>query len=295
MATLFCLLVVAPRLASALTLTPTSREVNLTPGQKTVSTIQLKNETQKSTQLTTEVVEFTAKGETGEPQFDFNAQPSGIVTWIQVEKGPITLAAGETKSVDVIFNTPADATPGGHYAAVFFNEVITGQGAGQVNIESKLGTLFLATVKGTYAEKGAITTFATTGEETLYTKGPIDFMLRFHNTGSVHLKPTGSVKITNMFGKTVATIPVNQDLGATLPGTIRNYQVDSWNSIGNLYGQYTATLTLTAGQMTATAVTKFWAVSLVWLLVMIAVIIVLAVFLLMLVRRVVVKSTPPTP
>ena len=277
--------IVAPKMASALTLTPTSREVSLTAGQKTATTITLKNETDKAVSLTTEVVNFTAKGETGEPSFDFNATPTDIATWIEVDKGPITLQPAETMEVEVVFNTPSDATAGGHYGAVFFNEYIAGQATGQVNIESKLGTLFLATVKGDYQESGAIASFATADGKNGYGKGPIGFAVRFQNTGAIHLKPTGSIVIKNMFGKVVKTIPVNTDGGATLPHSIREYTIADWNDIGSGYGQYKATLTLTSGTVTDTATISFWIMSTTWLMVVIAVIIVLALILLMMSQR----------
>ncbi|MFA5051926.1 MAG: hypothetical protein WC544_02580 [Patescibacteria group bacterium] len=256
-ATLFVAILALPHHAGALTLKPTSREVMLTPGEKTVTSIDLENETQKEITLTTQVVNFTAKNETGEPAFDFNATPTDIATWTTPESGPFTLTAGQKQTVLVTFDTPADAAPGGHYVAVFFNEVPSAD-ASKVNIESKLGALFLATVTGTYTQSGSVATFTTANNQVYFDKGPISFIVRYENTGEVHLKPTGSIVVKNMFGKTVKTIPVNDELGATLPGTVRTYGVPEWSDIGNGYGLYTATLTLKSGSVTNTKSIHYW-------------------------------------
>lgn len=256
-ATLFLAALAMPHTAAALTLKPTSREVMLTPGEKTVTSVELENETQKEITLTTQVVNFTAKNETGEPAFDFNATPTDIATWTTPESGPFTLAAGQKQTVLITFTTPADATPGGHYVAVFFNEVGSND-ASKVNIESKLGALFLATVEGTYTQSGAIATFTTANDQVYFDKGPISFIYRYENTGEVHLKPTGTLTIKNMFGKTVKTLAVNDELGATLPGTVRTYSISDWTKPGNGYGLYSATLSLKSGAVENTKTIHFW-------------------------------------
>ncbi len=283
-ATLFVAALALPHHAGALTLKPTSREVLLTPGEKTVTSVDLENETQKEIQLTTQVVNFTAKNETGEPAFDFNATPTDIATWTAPEIGPFTLTPGQKQTVLVTFNTPATATPGGHYVAVFFNEVPSNDTT-KVNIESKLGALFLATVKGTYAQSGEIATFTTAGNKAYFDKAPISFVFRYSNTGDVHLKPTGTLTIKNMWGKVVKTITVNEELGATLPNTSREYSIADWKNIGSGYGQYTATLTLKSGTVENTKTIHFWFFSGVSMIVIIVVAIILILLAVMLLKK----------
>ncbi|MFH1207747.1 MAG: hypothetical protein V1668_04040 [Patescibacteria group bacterium] len=292
MAALFVAALALPNQVGALTLKPTSREVMLTPGEKTVTSVDLENETQKEIILTTQVVNFIAKNETGEPAFDFNATPTDIATWTSPESGPFTLAPGQKQSVLVTFNTPATATPGGHYVAVFFNE-IPGTDATKVNIESKLGALFLATVKGTYTQSGEVATFTTENSKAYFDKGPISFIVRYANTGDVHLKPTGSIVVKNMWGKVAKTITINEELGATLPGTTREYGVADWQNIGNGYGQYTATLTLKYGTVVNTETLHFWFFSGTSMIVIIVLAIILILLAVMLLKRS--QGTPVIP
>ncbi|MFA5134211.1 MAG: hypothetical protein WC505_00275 [Patescibacteria group bacterium] len=275
---------IVPIGADALTLQPTFQEITLTPGKTTTTAVELENETQESIELTSEVATFSAKDETGEPEFNFDAPETGIVAWTTAESGPFTLEAGATETVIVTFETPLDAEPGGHYVAVFFNQLLEAEEPGQVNIESKLGTLFLATVTGTYAEKGSIAEFKTAGTATSYSEGPVDFTFRYQNTGDVHLKPTGTITVKNMLGGTVATIPVNREGGATLPGSIREYDVASWADLGNGFGKYTVTIDLSAGTVSNSMTLSFWVFTTVGTVIAAAIALVIIVLIIVLLR-----------
>jgi len=289
--------------ASAVTLIPPSLEIGLTPGQTTETKIKLYNETQNTIQLYTETRSFVAKGETGQPDFDFESEPIGLGNWIEVEAGPIVLKSGERYEIPVKINTPVDADPGGHYASLFFSSSPQdATGAGTVSIASKLGTLILGRVAGDVIEDGTITEFGLTGGKTTLNRLPVDFFTRFQNTGNVHLRPEGDIAIDSMFGKQVDTLEVNASKGATLPKSIRRYEV-TWekgqvkSSSGNFFtkffdeyanernnfgfGKYTANLSVHAGtnSIDDSATTTFWVIPwhiiVVWGIVAILVIVIL--------------------
>jgi hypothetical protein len=249
-----------PLRTEALSVTPAIRELTLTPGESKTAAVELNNDSADSITLTAEVVNFTAKGETGEPQY-LNTPATGVATWMKVDPEKIVLTPGQKAEVAVTFTTPANASTGGHYAGVLFNFGQTGDNAqpGQVSILSKIGVPFLVTVKGSYVQKGEIATFSTDKES--YTASPVAFTLRYKNTGEVHLKPAGTITISNMFGKVVKTIKVNQDGGAVLPGSVRKFAVDNWDEVGNSIGQYKATITLTSGTVETQATVSFWVYS----------------------------------
>lgn len=257
-ATLFLsALLLIPTGSSALSLDPAILEIDLTAGAKTVAPVTLDNDTLETLNLETEVVTFTVSDETGQPEFAFGETTNGIATWVDVDAGPINLKPGSNEVINIIFDTPAGATPGGYYVAVFFNQASPSDEGGSVMIESKVGTLFLATVAGNYTQAGKIAEFSSSGESTMGDK-PVDFTVRFQNTGDVHLKPTGTITITSLLGKTIKTIPVNTDKGAVLPGTIREFDVASWSDLGNAFGKYTAELTMSDGTVTDSQILEFW-------------------------------------
>lgn len=269
-------------IASALTVTPPLSELKLTPGETTKTKIKLYNETESPITLYSEVVNFGASGETGNPTYDFSAEKIGLSTWIDVAKGPINIDAESSAEIAVSIATPVDAEPGGHYAVVFFSENPPSDGS-QVAIGTKVGTLYLAEVAGDITESGQIEEFST--GKTSYNRLPVDFIVRFNNTGSVHLRPTGEITIKNMFGKTSDTVNVNVTEAATLPDQIRKYEAEwtknvidtsdargvsaFWQEYKNemhnfAFGKYSATVVMTA-QATSVAVqdtgtVQFWVI-----------------------------------
>jgi len=266
--------------ASALTVTPPLSELKLTSGETTKTKIKLYNETDKTITLYSEVVNFGASGETGNPTYDFSAEKIGLSTWIDIAPGPINIEAASSAEVAVSIKTPQDAEPGGHYAVVFFSENPPADGS-QVAIGTKVGTLYLAEVAGDITESGQIEEFST--GKTSYNRLPVDFIVRFKNTGNVHLRPTGDITIKNMFGNVSDTVNVNVTQAATLPDQIRKYEAEwiknvidasdakgfsaFWqeykNEIHNFaFGKYSATAVMTAQATSAavqdTGTTQFW-------------------------------------
>lgn len=295
-------LAAVPGTAKAITLIPPMLEFGLTKGEPTKTSIKIFNETTAPVELYTEVKNFTASGDSGQPSFDFSdTEQIGFSTWVSVPKGPITVAPGARYEVAVTINTPKDADPGGHYAAVFFTT--SPPADGQVRIASKIGTLLLAEVSGEIKESGNITEFNTVSNKKGFTRLPVAYYTLFRNTGNIHLRPTGTIAITNMFGKEQAKLNFNSSNGATLPNSSRRYESiwekqsvnettgNFWSSFWNEYsnekanfaiGRFSAKLNITAGtanSVTANATTTFWVIPwhilLVWL-----VIVVLAVLLL---------------
>jgi len=215
-----------------------------------------------------------------------NDAKTGAAIWVELTS-PIVIAAGQKVEVPVTFDVPAGTKAGGYYTAVLFNinDSTTATNPGDVAIESKMAVPFLLTVKGSYTESGAIAQFTTANGQTFFAKGPIDFVLRYQNTGDIHLKPAGSIVITNMFGKTVKTIKVNEDLGAVLPDTIRKFDIDGWEDVGLGFGRYTAKVTLATGGVTSSTEFAFWIISTTWLFLAIGLIIVLLIVLMALTRK----------
>lgn len=267
----FAALVSLPTQASALGLTPAITEINLTAGEKTITTVEVENDSLEAIQLETEVINFSAENLTGEPTFNFDATPTDIATWVDVDKGPINLKAGKTLDVTVTFDTPATATSGGYYVAVFFNQAVPAEEDGQVSIENKLGALFMATVGDDYTTSGDISSFK--ADKDSYSDGKAMFTVNYKNTGDVHLKPAGTISITDTFGNEVKSIEVNKEKKSVLPGLVREFDVADWDVSG--FGKYTATLTMTAGTSTDTATVEFWVMTTTGIVVAIVILLVL--------------------
>lgn len=291
----------------ALTLIAPTFEQDVDPGIASETEIKLYNETQDTLMLYPEVVSFTAKGETGQPTFDFEAPLEGVATWFDLPEGPITLEGGERKVVPITIIPPVDAEPGGHYATVFFGTSPPNvEDPGSLALATKLGSLFLLRVFGDVTEEGSIAEFGLDGNKTSLNRLPATLFTRFQNSGNIHLRPAGTITIKNLLGAETATLDFNAKGGATLPDTIRRYdtiwekgQVKEatgnfwskfWTEFSNeknnfALGRYKANLALTAGTLIQdTAEVSFW----VWpwrILLISLIVIVLIIFLLILLMK----------
>ena len=274
--------------AWALTISPPLYEIGATPGQNLTTSLKVFNETESDSTWYFSTENFTSQGEQGEPKFYAGGTSNtfDLASWIIAPRAPITIKSGETRQVEFIIEVPKDAEPGGHYAAVFLNSAPPSSEGGTVGIASRIGTLVLLRVEGDITEQGDLREFTTAGSQSIFGALPIDFYMRFENSGSVHLKPFGEIGITNIFGIPVAAVLMNQGkqpdgqiapVGNVLPKSTRKFDArwqkseDATKPAGFLeqldyerrnfaLGLYTATLNLEYGTNgeTATSQTSFW-------------------------------------
>ena len=204
-----------------------------------------------------------------------------MASWIEVEGGPISLLPDEQKIVPYTIHIPQNADPGGHYAAVFFATQPPQMSGSSIGLSGRLGTLVLLTVSGDIKEEGKIVEFSTKDNKSFYEHLPVSFSLLFANSGNVHLKPQGEIKITNSFGGLSEKIPFNREemdgSKNVLPNTSRHLEavwsrgplqtegngfIDKLNyEISNFaLGRYKATINVGYGTQgkTAVAVATFW-------------------------------------
>jgi hypothetical protein len=214
--------------AFALTILPPLFEIGANPGDSPTRSIGIFNETDSPLELYTSTSNFTAKpDEEGSPEFlPTKENESSLATWIDVEKGPITVMPNEQRLISYTINIPQNADPGGHYAAIFFSTQPSPSTGSSIGLSGKLGTLILLTVSGNITEEGKIVNFALKDPKPFYDHLPVSFSLLFTNTGNVHLKPQGEIKITNLFGRVSDKIPFNKEemegSKVVLPNTSRH-------------------------------------------------------------------------
>lgn len=264
--------------AQAITIIPPTLDFQISPGLEYNTTVKLFNETDSTVTYYTEVTSFTAAGESGRPQYNFGAPSEDLSSWIEVGAGPFALESGERISVPIKITAPADAGPGGHYAAVFFSDVPpSAAGGGTVTVGSKIGILLLARITGDVVEKGSVKEFYAGDHTSSFSRLPVHFVTRYENTGNVFLRPTGTIEIKNMLGRPVTSLEFNSANGATLHKSIRKYEnvwqksevqgnESFWSQYRNernnfAFGKYTAHLALSAGVdsvVKSTADVSFW-------------------------------------
>lgn len=201
---------------------------------------------------------FVAKGEEGEIELVDNANPLySLAPWFVIDTPTIDVPARATKEVHYSIDLPANAEPGGRYGSIIFSSTPPKlpSGVSGASVQQNIAAVVFQRINGKAVEQLAVKSFSPDTNFSEY--GPVKLTARVENTGTVHEKATGTIKIKNMLGFTVATIPLDEHF--VIPGAIRRLHND-WPVAGKhpfMIGRYTAELSATyaSGQKLAASTT----------------------------------------
>lgn len=248
-----------------LEISPPVVELSADPGQTVTTTIRIRNVTSGELIAKGKADDFGAGStEDGQPKLLLDETGStrySLKFWVQGVPD-LALAPKELKTTTIKIIVPANAEPGGHYGVVRFTAVPPDlQGTG-VALSASIGALILLKVSGSIQENVSIAEFSAgqSGKKgSFFEHGPVDFVTRLQNQGSVHEKVTGSIAVKSWTGQKIADVPVNPKGGNVLPGSIRRFTESLTNK--QLFGHYTAVLSLnySAGK-TLTSTIGFWVI-----------------------------------
>jgi hypothetical protein len=239
--------------AQGIQISPTLVQLSGSKGNTYNVNLNVTNVTGTDLLYKTSISDFGAAGETGTPHIfiDTKLTPaSSIRTWVNILP-QFNLNAHQASTVTAQITIPSNAEPGGHYGVIQFSGTAPTLKSTGVGLSASAGVLMLITVAGNINEQANLASFYTSSavngkESSLFETGPVFFITRIQNVGNVHVEPTGSISVTDMFGNVVSTMPVNQDKSNVLPNSIRRFigpKVDKdW-----MFGRYTANLTLSYG------------------------------------------------
>ncbi len=209
--------------ASALTVSPAKVEITGDPGTTIYGEIKLFNEQDGTRTFFSSSENFEPTGDTGAPHFI--GAKDGLATWIGTD-AEVTLGSGEYKTIPFSITIPADARPGGYFAAIFWgSQPVGGGGSGEVSIGGKIGVLVLLRVSGDVSEEAGLSEFRTNDNQKFFTTIPVTFTYLMNNTGGDRIVPLGDVVIKNTFRMTSATLSSNKNQGSVLPGSTRKFDV----------------------------------------------------------------------
>jgi hypothetical protein len=270
-----------------LEISPPVIELTANPGQTVSTQIRVRNVTAGELIAAGHVDDFGAgSDENGQPKLLLNETGEtrySLKYWVSGVPN-LDLAPQELKATNVVITVPADAEPGGHYGVVRFTAVPPNlQGTG-VALSASVGTLILLKVNGAITHNLSMVQFAVghTNAKTgvfdigsFFEQGPMNFLVRVQNNGTVHEQPVGSINVTDLFGSKVGTLAVNPLHGNILPGSIRRF-VETLSKKA-LFGYYTAKLSLTYnGTQSLNDKISFWVIP--WKLVLIVILVLVVLF-----------------
>ncbi len=257
----------------SVTVTPPLFQLSIGPGETWTSSVKVVNNNTYPVMYRPQVVDFEAKGETGQGTFvplieSLSGEPArsdSLGAWIEISKEPIMIQAGESAQIEFTVHIPETADPGGHYAAIMIGPASEDAASGShMKVSSFVTSLLFVRIKGEIVEDGRIREFTT--NSSLYQRPEANFVLRFENIGNTHLRPQGSIVLYNMWGKERGQVMINEksNFGNVLPRSVRKFEF-SWSGEYNLFdiGRYSAVVTLGYGEdskQNTSATTYFWVV-----------------------------------
>lgn len=237
-------------------ISPVKIEDIVDPGQTFKSQLTVQNESDSARTFYVYLKDFKAGDENGSPKLIAPGSEDGyyLASWIDITSEGIEFAPHEEKSIPFNVNVPDNVGPGGYFGGIYFGtkpprleKGDEDKGAG-MSISQQAGSLLLLRVKGEVDERAEVREFNT--DKNYYnTPFDVNFLVRIENKGNVHVKPYGTIEIEDMFGRSKASIMINEKGGNVLPHSIRKYNSTWSDKYG--FGKYTATLGLTYGENTS--------------------------------------------
>ncbi len=256
-----------------LEISPPVIELSANPGQTLTTNIRVRNVTKGELIAKGMADDFGAgSDESGQPKLlldETGATRYSLKFWVQGVPD-LRLAPGELKTNTIKIVVPANAEPGGHFGVVRFTAVPPNLEGTGVALSASIGALILLKVSGTITEKVSLAEFSTsqtiqkgkdlvTKKGSFFEHGPVDFLVRVRNEGSVHEKVKGTIDVMSWTGKKVASVAVNDKGGNVLPDSVRRFEQRLENK--QLFGYYTAKLELNySNGKTLTGKIGFWVI-----------------------------------
>src|SRR3989344_186570 len=228
-----------------LTIQPLKVTETLAPGASASGVVSITNASDEAVNVEVKVEDFVPLAGTYNIQFVGRAPGvSTVRDWITLDSpASFVLGRGASKEVQYTIKAPSSVEPGGHFGVVFFKaSELPENGQPQLKVGTQVGMLVLVTIPGSHLEKGGILDFK---GPLFVQKSPIDFIIKFENTGTVHFEPKGSITVTNLFGNEVGSVPIGGQV--VLPTGVKDLGA-SINFDGVLLGRYQAYLKMFDGE-----------------------------------------------
>lgn len=247
----------AQSVVRAFTISPPAIEAKLSPGDKAEGTIKIINDSPEAITFGTNLQDFIVTDNIGTPQVlppDTLSNKYSGAKWVAVYPSTVTVAPHKSEKLSYFIQVPADARPGGRYAAIVYTPISTiGVGGTGTAVQTSIGSLFYLTVKGPINESAKISSFKA---PRFLENGPVKIETQIANLSDIHINPDGKITLTNFFGGKSAE--VNLQKYNIFPEATRKYETNLGK--GFMIGPYKATLNATYGSANSplTAVLSVW-------------------------------------
>jgi hypothetical protein len=208
-----------------LTTTPSPILLTTTPGTTITTEFRVVNNSIQPEHLKLGLMKFRATGETGRPDLYERGPGDDYFDWVSFTPSTFDAPSGQWVKVKMTINVPPTAGLGYYYAVTFQRANNPGTAADQsASVIGASATLVLLDVKSPNQHPELQLTSVKT-DHSIYQYLPATFSVRVHNTGNIHLHPSGNIFI-KQGSKAVATLDVNPFQGSVLPNSYRVFTTD---------------------------------------------------------------------
>jgi len=181
-----------------------------------------------------------------------------LSSWIDLPYESVDVPGGESREVPFSIKVPDNASPGSHFGGIFFDlkpPKLRTTGAG---IGFRVGSIISLRISGEVVEDVRLREF--TAGKLIFDSPNVDFKIRVENLGNSLIRPHGLLEITDMRGKQVSSLVVNEKGSSVFPKLERELNT-KWEYDDFAFGRYQAVLGLVYGddgKKTITGSISFW-------------------------------------
>ena len=208
---------------------PSPLVVTLTPGQRRIATLTVRNLTSHSETLKPRLNGFVTDARTG--KIELKPQVAlDLDKWVSFKQDTLTIAPGGSQPLEIVYNPPADVGFSYSAAIVLSSNTAPAPTQGGATIQASIAVFNLVNIDRMDAKRQlTIESFA--ADKSRYEYLPARFTLTVKNNGNVIGQPTGNIFIQRSFNDSqpLATIPLNASGSYILPGVSRAL-TSSWES-----------------------------------------------------------------
>lgn len=214
--------------AQPLTVSPAIVEWIASKGETQHRTITVSNNSNVALPVSAVAARFDLQQSlVGGQESIYNAAP-----WIVLTDPDIIVEPHATRQTEVVLHVPANASPGGHYATVYFRQLVPAS-AGGLRVAGRVGALQFIIVRGpihvALSARGPLALGNDDGKRVL--------RLTLQNDGNSHTLPHGRVIVKDWHGKLITQKEIEK--GVLLPHTRRTYTIPLPSSLP-LFSRLTA-------------------------------------------------------
>lgn len=242
-------------------ISPTLIEENAEPSKASSYVLHLQNMGTDEMTLYPTARNITGIGADQHPVYatSKDANEYELASWVSYEESELVVRPGESKDLHFTVKFPENARPGSHMAGIFLADKASKEIKQGSSISFEIGAILHFRIAGEVIDDTRIREFFTT--KTIYSTPYIPFTIRLENIGNSLARPRGIIDITNMFGKKVASLPVNEETAAVFPKGTREFS-PIWNPEDVQIGRFEAIVALSVeganGSQTISRVLRFW-------------------------------------